>query len=71
MNLHNPLIRQKNKFFKANKKILESEIDSRETAANTGRKTRQSGIPEEVYKNWETLCGKRSASDTYVIICSG
>ena len=62
---------QKNKVFKADKKILESEIDSGETAANTGRKTRQSGIPEEVYKIWETLCGKRSASDTYVIICSG
>ena len=42
----------KNTFCKANKIIFESEIDSKETAANTGRKTRQIGIPGEIYKNW-------------------
>ena len=52
VNEHNLLISQKNTFCKANKIIFESEIDSKETAANTGRKTRQIGIPGEIYKNW-------------------
>ena len=74
VNEHNLLISQKNTFCKANKIIFESEIDSKETAANTGRKTRQTRIPEEIYKNLETLGDiarfDRSASDTSVIICS-
>ena len=52
MNDYNTLIRQTNTFCKADKMIFESEIDSKETAANTGRKTRQIGIPGEIYKNW-------------------
>ena len=40
VNEHNHLIRQKNTLCKAEKIIFESEIDSKETAANTGRKTR-------------------------------
>ena len=71
MNEHNPLIRQKDTFCKADKIIFESEIDLNETAVNTRRKTRQT---EEIYKNWETLGGTarfdRPASDTSVIICS-
>ena len=74
MNDYNTLIRQTNTFCKADKMIFESEIDSKETAANTGRKTRQTRIPEEIYKNLETLGDiarfDRSASDTSVIICS-
>ena len=74
MNDYNTLIRQTNTFCKADKMIFESEIDSKETAATTGRKTRQTRIPEEIYKNLETLGDiarfDRSASDTSVIICS-
>ena len=57
-----------------NEIIFESKIDSIEKAANTGRKTRQTERPKEIYKNWETLDSKgrfdRSASDTSVIISS-
>ena len=74
MNEHNPLIRQKNTFCKADKIIFESEIDSKETIVNTRRKARQTGISEDIYKNCETLGGTvrfdRSASDTSIIICS-
>ena len=74
MNEHKPLIRQKNTFCKADRMIFESETDSKETAAKTGRKTPQTRIPEEIYKNLETLGDiarfDRSASDTSAIICS-
>ena len=74
MNEHNPLIRQKNTFCKADKIIFESEIDSKETIVNNRRKARQTGISEDIYKNCETLGGRvrfdRSASDTSIIICS-
>ena len=52
--------------------ISESEIVSREAGDNTGRKTRQTGRPGEIYKNWETPddTGRfdRSVSDTSGII---
>ena len=68
----NNLIRQKNTFCKVDKIISESEIVSREAGDNTGRKTRQTGRPGEIYKNWETPDGTgrfdRSVSDTSGII---
>ena len=70
----NNLIRQKDKFCKADKIISESEIVSREAAGNTAKKTRQSGRAGEIYQNWETPGGTRrfdrSISHVFIVICS-